>query len=447
MKIAAEGQTIEWLVLDFTDWFFNVPLHPSERKHFAIKYKNLFIHYLTQAQGSVNAPVVCGRVAALVARLTQAITGETLMRLQIYVDDPCLCVLGDEHTRTRTMAVVILFWRAAGVRLAFKKATRGCKITWIGAQLEVKGQGTKQATITVQAKQDIVDEVVATARQHQVENVAAKKSLQSYVGKLNHIAGIVEMLRPFLADLYGVLHKPTKTKAPPNCLWTKQWQHVTTWVLGLLGQESGKPLLREYRLLHYYGQGLIIRITTDACPWGLGGVLTIGNATLACFESALTKEDEKMLHIQIGSSASQQVAEALAALVALRLWKRYWQLRGVRLYVRSDSVSTLSLLTKLKVKASSFGLGVIARELALEFGTCSYRPRYLQHIPGLSNDWADALSRLSQPNATRKPLPDEIRNCRWDIAPSRTEAYYRVLAAAEHGTRIGPLTNNSWAKP
>ena len=75
MKLARNGQTIEWLVLDFTDWFFNIPLHPNERKHFATKYKDQYIGYLTQAQGSVNAPIVCGRVAALVARLTQGMTG------------------------------------------------------------------------------------------------------------------------------------------------------------------------------------------------------------------------------------------------------------------------------------------------------------------------------------------------------------------------------------
>lgn len=82
----------------------------------------------------------------------------------------------------------------------------------------------------------------------------------------------------------------------------------------------------------------------------------------------------------------------------------------MKLFVKSDSVSALILLAKLKVKAKSFGLGVVARELALEFGTCSYRPRFLQHIPGIANDWADILSRMSQP-AKSAPLPAALRQC------------------------------------
>eukprot|EP00435_Cladocopium_sp_Y103_P025927 s1750_g6.t1 len=432
MRLAKPGQSIEWLVLDFTDWFFNIPLHPDERKHFTIKYKDRYLCYLTQAQGSVNAPIVCGRVAALVARLTQGMMGLHIMRMQLYVDDPCLCILGDQRQRDLSMAIVILFWRALGVKLAFKKSTRGTKITWIGAQYEVTHQHTMKAQVSVKAKQEIIDEIIQTTQRHMKDNVATRKSLQTYTGKLNHVAGIVETLRPFLTDLYGVLHKPTRSRAPPQCLWTKQWQHVTTWVMALLGSSQGRELRREYCLAHYVNTGLEIQITTDASPWGLGGVLSINHQTVACFQSPLTAEDEKLLRIEIGSSTSQQVAEALAALVALRCWKDYWKRRGVKLFVKSDSVSTLTLLAKLKVKAKSYGLGMIARELALEFGTCSFRPRFLQHIPGIANEWADSLSRQAQPN-NKKLLPNELQRCRQENITTRSEAYYRALAAAKQG--------------
>ena len=133
--------------------------------------------------------------------------------------------------------------------------------------------------------------------------------------------------------------------------------------------------------------------------------------------------DSELLRIEIGESSCQQVAEALAALVALRCWKSYWKRRGVRLYVKSDSVSTLSLLAKLKVKAKSHGLGSIARELALEFGTCSYKPRFLQHIPGITNDWADALSRTTQPGKQVR-LPAHLQRCRQEQVPARQQSYY-----------------------
>ena len=117
----AEGTDsgVEWLVLDYSDWFFQIPLHPKERRHvaFAYKAKGKFAVYTVQAQGSLNAPVVCGRVAALVARLTQGAFGESALKLQIYVDDPCIGVCGSNAQRDVNLSALILMWRASSFTL------------------------------------------------------------------------------------------------------------------------------------------------------------------------------------------------------------------------------------------------------------------------------------------------------------------------------------------
>lgn len=41
---------------------------------------------------------------------------------------------------------------------------------------------------------------MVTAENHVANNIETNKALQSYIGKLNHIAGIVEILR-VLSDL------------------------------------------------------------------------------------------------------------------------------------------------------------------------------------------------------------------------------------------------------
>ena len=122
--------------------------------------------YLTQAQGSVNAPVVCGRVAALLVRLTQPVVSNNWMRLQLYVDDPILCIRGTEPDRDRMMAAVILLWATLGVRLAYKKASRGAAIQWIGASLTVLEQGTTEARLEVRAKPEIIQEVKQMTAEH-----------------------------------------------------------------------------------------------------------------------------------------------------------------------------------------------------------------------------------------------------------------------------------------
>eukprot|EP00975_Prorocentrum_lima_P020510 4317753-Prorocentrum_lima.AAC.1 len=52
--------------------------------------------FLTEAQGSVNAGLVRGRVAASLARLTQSLFTPDKLRFHVYVDDPCITTVGDQ---------------------------------------------------------------------------------------------------------------------------------------------------------------------------------------------------------------------------------------------------------------------------------------------------------------------------------------------------------------
>ena len=116
---------LEMMVLDFSDWFYQIPLAQSERKYFAFKFGNKYAVYLTQPQGSRNAPVVCGRVAAYIGRLTQGVIQACNMRLQIYVDDPIISAIGTRQERRLHFALLILLWEAVGIGLAYKKGDIG----------------------------------------------------------------------------------------------------------------------------------------------------------------------------------------------------------------------------------------------------------------------------------------------------------------------------------
>ena len=94
-----EDEEVHFLVLDFCDAFFQVPLNHD---------KGRWIVFLTMAQGSTNAPLIWGRVAALVSRLTQAMFDSRQLRLQVFVDDPCASIRGNAHTRRRNVATIIL---------------------------------------------------------------------------------------------------------------------------------------------------------------------------------------------------------------------------------------------------------------------------------------------------------------------------------------------------
>ena len=429
MAAEAGSAEVEFLVIDFTDWFFQIPLHHQERKHFVATYNGTYIVFLTMAQGSVNAPLVCGRVAAFVARLTQSLFVRTELRLQLYVDDPLMAAAGSRSDRDLSFATVILLWAGLGIKLAYKKAERGHAITWIGASLKVDNNGTWDAQITASAKQEIVDEVRDTALSMLESNVIAFKQVQSFLGKANHIAGIVESWRPFLQDMWGAVGaylRGERGAAPPGCIWSKQVAGALRWILSFY-KHAETSIVRVFVMSVYFGEGDQVHITTDASPWGIGGCLSLNGQVVEYFADALTARDAETFGHPLGDSSGQQVWEALVMLVALRLWEATWKKSGVTLMVRSDSISTLTLRHKLRPAVSSPALGLIARELAIDLGTSAYKPRFLQHIPGLANAVADALSRLAAPGHGAPPHP-ALRHALRRAAPARELDFFRARA-------------------
>ena len=108
--------------------------------------------------------------------------GDGFYRLQLYVDDPCVCIAGDEKQRSH-IAATILLRATLGIRLAYRKASSGTDVTWIGCTLAMHKQNTPNAQVIVRAKQDIVEEIKATTMEHQHQNVVSKKDFLSYIDR------------------------------------------------------------------------------------------------------------------------------------------------------------------------------------------------------------------------------------------------------------------------
>ena len=157
-------------------------------------------------------------------------------------------------------------------------------------------------------------------------------------------------------------------------------------------------------------------ITTDAPPWGIGGVLELDGKIEAFSADGITREDREVLSLRDKpSSEDQQVLEALALLVALREWAPNWLNRRVKLSVKSDIVAALTLVCKMQPHSEQ--MGIIARELALDTCSSSVSPDDAVHIPGLANVAADILSRIHQPNA-KVAIPSYLNaDFKWDCLP------------------------------
>ena len=130
--------------------------------------------------------------------------------------------------------------------------------------------------------------------------------------------------------------------------------------------------------------------------------------------------------MEIGSCRCQQAAEALAALVACRLWLPNFAQQRIVLHVTGDSVTMLTLVLHLRPASKSVSLGIIARELALDVAMCEYAPDVAEHVPGIANLLPDALSRRYDPDKVWT-TPDAVQHVPEAVAPERNHSFYRSL--------------------
>jgi len=310
---------------------------------------------------------------------------------------------------------VLLIWGALWFPLSLAKAKRGMSIVWTSGYFESTPEG-----IRVGIKDEILVDVLIQSRDFLKSNVLKIKELHSYTGKLVHIASIVYTLRPFLTDLHAAIYE-TLSNAPTGCIWLKQILHVLWWVIALL---DGAPITRHYLLAVHQGLGRDLEINLDASPWGLGGYLVEDGIITSWFQSKIEPAEAAILDITVGSSTAQQTVEALAALVALRVWRIRWSQAGVRLRVRSDSVA--ALIVVLKLKTSGKGSAIIAREMALDVAWSNFTPHIAEHVPGIANVVCDALSRKHQPGASYA-FPSELHGVREAVLPVRDRSYFKSL--------------------
>ena len=81
----------------------------------------------------------------------------------------------------------------------------------------------------------------------------------------------------------------------------------------------------------------------------------------------------------------------------------------------------------MRPPANSIGLGIVAREMALELSEASFRPDIgAEHVPGQANKAADELSRLFQPGASGA-LPRGLLSHRRTPVAERRRSYFRSL--------------------
>ena len=423
-----EAENVTMLVLDAADAYWQVPLDPRERRFYCSRLKlngvTSFLAYLRTAQGSRGAPlswtIIFGLICRMALSALRCPAVPDSQNMHVYVDDPIATIRGTPDVVAEQVSILMLTWVALGIDLAIPKGQLGSMVNWIGATFSIAGR-----VVTATIQQQRLDELLQLAEAMLLTNVVTVKQLRSFTGKAQSVASLLFTWRPFVHMLYGAMCN-TQSRAPNNCVWRQQIEVPVRWIVAFLKGRTGN-LERTLSVDTYFRRGASVVITTDASPYGLGGILEENGHITSFFSAAITDYDRQALALQSTPDCrDQQALEALAMLVALRLWASRWAGNRVLLTVRSDNVATLSLVARMQ--PHSVQLGVIAREMALDIASASYAPDVAEHLPGVTNVAADVLSRRLDTTKVFK-LPPYLPPGLELFPPARGPGWWQSLPA------------------
>ena len=117
-----------------------VPLAPAEIPYCCADLgSERFLLFLGLGFGGRGFPLVFGRVASFVGRVTQAMFHPDIARLQTYVDDPILSVSGTPTQAQPIFDITILLWLLMGASLSWEKGVLSSNShTWIGIEYSLE---------------------------------------------------------------------------------------------------------------------------------------------------------------------------------------------------------------------------------------------------------------------------------------------------------------------
>ena len=223
--------------------------------------------------------------------------------------------------------------------------------------------------MTMSVTPERITEIEALLGDWSGKKIATRSELQSLVGKLSFISKCVRQSRLFLSRILALLRA---LKRPSHRVrLTREFRRDIAWWQRFLRAYNGVSVIS---LPSWTAPDTIF--STDACLSGCGG-LSDTHYFHAEFPSAVLTDFPDIHHL-----------EALAILVALRLWGHLWS--GLRIRVYCDNLAVVSALASGKVKDQR--LASCLRAIWFVAASHSFELRAL-HLPGEQNRAADLLSR------------------------------------------------------
>lgn len=252
MSTIKPGEIVTQMIADICDAFWLIPLHQTERKFFAAKFKGQYLLFRRTAQGSRMAPLTFAAVMALATRLLQSLLlrnhlGEQVWqdaRIETYVDDPWVVMKGAQPEVVELARTMLIGWRLMGFPVAYRKAAMSQSLKWIGMNIDIHAD-----KVEVTIPQDKLREIKAMAIKFLGANVIADRELRTFIGKCMSIASVLHAWKPFISQFYAALHATKTDKGPKSCTWTSQVRSGLLWIIGFLDHNGPNQLTKRTWML------------------------------------------------------------------------------------------------------------------------------------------------------------------------------------------------------
>ena len=244
--------------------------------------------------------------------------------------------------------------------------TKACPPSTIATCLGVQFD-TVQMTMSVTPER--LAEIESLLSVWSVRRSATKSELQSLVGKLSFVSKCVRQSRLFLARILALLR--TLKRNHYRSRLTGEFRKDIAWWLRFMRSYNGVSIISS---LSWTAPDTVF--STDACLSGCGGLSS------SQYFHVVFPSDVLAVYAQI------HLLEALAILVAVRLWGHLWS--GLRIQVFCDNAAVVSALSSGKVKDRL--LAGILRDIWFVAASFDFELRAI-HLSGEENRAADLLSR------------------------------------------------------
>ncbi len=347
---------------DVESAYRNVPVHPSDRYLLGMKWHNQYYIDLALPFGLRSAPFIFNSIADLVEWILVHPYG--ILALLHYLDDFITAGPPDSSQCAHNLAVALAVCKPLGLPLHPEKCVDPATVLVVlGIELDSISQIARLAAEKLSALKDLIRSWLPRKYYNRCE-------LESLIGHLHHAAKVVWPGRTFLRRMIDLLCCFRKRDHPIrlnkefhlDLRWwhqfLSQWHGVSFWLFPGLSLEAE------------------VEVSSDAAgSLGYGAFL----------------KDSWFAGSWAPSQQQQSIAykELFPVVIAAHVWGHQWCCKHV--LFRSDNEAVVHMLNSRTSKIS--GLMQLLRSLLLAAARHCFSFA-AQHVPGVTNQIDDALSRF-----------------------------------------------------